>query len=419
MLRRVLCRQVAAVAVQRTPLPTNFSPSPSAFVCSRRFATATAPYTATRPVQPAATSPSHLSPTPASSASTPSSSIPDLSYISESMGVLYPLFTPTRQTLSPFLLTPDQLSFYTTHGYLSNLPCLTATQCDAILSDYKQFLQWEQTDAAEDGGSSSERRHPGLELFHEFHTNQTGDPNNVLCHGLGQWRVSPLFHDLIFHPALVVRVAQCLAACFTAIPNSPVQPVVTSTDAAVVPVSFWHDQLFAKPPKHGGNVAWHQDYSYWTRTGPCNHITVHVALDEQTLENGSLHFIPGSHKWTRTTHNPLTQQHETLPLPITDINFTNMDSIHTVLTPTERQQFKPVPALLKRGEMSIHHPYSVHGSYPNRSERARRATVVNYFVTGTQSRTEEALLAGVEAIGYGKELQSRFFPHVFKPQWLA
>ena len=293
--------------------------------------------------------------------------MPDLSYVSEPTGALYPLFPPTRETLSPYLLTPDQLASYSTNGYLSNLPCLTPQQCDAILEHYKQFLQWEQHDEPDNnssngGSGSSERRHPGLELFHEFHTNQTGDPQNVLCHGLGQWRVSPLFHDLIFHPALVVRVAQCLAACFTPIPGSPTKPVVPhASTGPVVPVSFWHDQLFAKPPKHGGNVAWHQDYSYWTRTAPCNHITVHVALDEQTLENGSLHFIPASHKWTRPTYNSTTNQQEAQPLPITDINFIDMDSIRSILTDEEKQQFKPAPALLKKGEMSIHHPLTVHG----------------------------------------------------------
>ena len=387
------------------------------FVSSRVFTSHTLPQNASRLEHPAVHEPST---TPSSATS--SSSVPDLSYVSEPMGALYPLFAPTRETLSPFLLTAEQLAFYSANGYISNLPCLTSEQCDAILAHYRQFLQWEQ-DEDNEGSSSdshSQRRHPGLELFHEFHTNQTGDPQNVLCHGLGQWRVSPLFHDLIYHPAITVRAAQCMAACFTPIPGSSVRPVVPhpSVGSAVVPVSFWHDQLFAKPPKHGGNVAWHQDFSYWTRTGPCDHITVHVALDEQTIENGSLHFIPASHNWTRTTYNPTTNQHDTHPLPITDINFTTMDSIQAVLTPHEQQHFLPIPALLRKGEMSIHHPLTVHGSYPNRSDSPRRATVVNYFVTGTQSRTDEPLLAGVEAIESGKELHGRFFPHVFKPQWL-
>ena len=47
-------------------------------------------------------------------------------------------------------------------------------------------------------------------------------------------------------------------------------------------VRFWHDQLFCKPARHGGIVAWHQDYSYWTRTQPLAHLTCWIGLDEAT-----------------------------------------------------------------------------------------------------------------------------------------
>ena len=343
--------------------------------------------------------------------------VPDLSYVSEPIGALYPLFPRCRATLSPFLLREEQLEFYKENGYISNLPALSEKQCDAILADYQQFLLWDNPTEGDSLNDSHRLQHPGMHLFHEFHSNETGDSENVLSHMLGQWRISPLFHDLIFLPALSVPSSQCMAAFFNPIPSSPLQP--SSSPEALVPVSFWHDRLFAKPPRHGGNVAWHQDYSYWTRTGPCNHITVHLALDDQTLENGSLHFIPGSHRWTRTQYNPHSQQDETLPLPVTDINFADMDSIHSTLYPTERQQFAPVPGLLKKGQISIHHPFTVHGSYPYRSNKPRRAAVVNYFVTGTRSQTDEPLLKGMEVIHKGNELKSRFFPVVFQPRWIS
>ena len=63
-------------------------------------------------------------------------------------------------------------------------------------------------------------------------------------------------------------------------------------------VRFWHDQVFCKPPRCGGPVAWHQDYSYWTRTGPMNHLTCWIALDDSDKENGCLHYIAGSHRWS-------------------------------------------------------------------------------------------------------------------------
>ena len=58
---------------------------------------------------------------------------------------------------------------------------------------------------------------------------------------------------------------------------------------------------------------------------------------------------------------------EGMPLPITDASFGDMQSIHSVLTNEERDNFKPVAGNLKRGEASFHHPLTVHGSYANKS----------------------------------------------------
>ena len=46
--------------------------------------------------------------------------------------------------------------------------------------------------------------HPRMDLLYEYHSNQSGDPNNVLVHALGHWRLTQLFHDLIFLPNVVV-----------------------------------------------------------------------------------------------------------------------------------------------------------------------------------------------------------------------
>jgi hypothetical protein len=51
------------------------------------------------------------------------------------------------------------------------------------------------------------------------------------------------------------------------------------------------------------------------------------------VENGCLHYIPGSHKWSL--------------LPITSRHFNDMESIQTVLNDEQRKQFKPTPMLLK------------------------------------------------------------------------
>ncbi|XP_066283310.1 uncharacterized protein [Branchiostoma lanceolatum] len=261
-------------------------------------------------------------------------------------------------------------------GYISNIRVLTEEQCDRILKDYEYFI-------------NPSKRHPGHAMLYEHHSNQSGDSNNVLMHGLGQWRLTRLFHDLVFLPAISVPSSQLL------------------DQEKLRPVRFWHDQMFAKPARHGGVVAWHQDYSYWTRTKPMMHLTVHIALDDQTLENGGLHFIPGSHRWHRGGK----------PLPVTDFNFKDMESIKTILTEEEIANFKPVPSGLKKGEASFHHPLTVHGSYSNRTDHPRRATVVNYFADGILSNTDEPLLDGTNLIKRDCKVEGQFYPLVFDPDW--
>jgi ectoine hydroxylase-related dioxygenase (phytanoyl-CoA dioxygenase family) len=221
--------------------------------------------------------------------------------------------------------------------------------------------------------------HPQHGLFHEFHSNEFKESNTVLFHALGAWRIARAFHDILWNPAFIVPASQLLGGA----------------------VRFWHDQLFCKPAKHGGVVAWHQDYSYWTRTEPMAHLTCWIGLDDSARENGCLHYVPGSHRWNL--------------LPITGLTG-NMDEILTVLTPKQRQAFRPVPIELKSGTCSLHHPLLVHGSYENRSERPRRATVINVFRDGVKSASDEPLLEGVPAIPKGCKIEGAFFPLLFDPQ---
>jgi hypothetical protein len=57
----------------------------------------------------------------------------------------------------------------------------------------------------------------------------------------------------------------------------------------------------------------------------------------------------------------------------------------------------------------------VHGSQENRSERSRRAAVVNYVRDGVVSSTSSPLLEGVPALKAGEALQGTFFPLLYSP----
>jgi ectoine hydroxylase-related dioxygenase (phytanoyl-CoA dioxygenase family) len=262
-----------------------------------------------------------------------------------------------------YRLTDEQVEFYEENGYLAGVRMLSDGQVERLRAELRELMNPE---------------HPRGDLWYEFHSNESRDPSRVLFHALGAWRIAPGFHDLLWNPRFTVAASQLLGGA----------------------VRFWHDQLFCKPARHGGVVAWHQDYSYWTRTTPLAHLTCWIGLDDSTRENGCVHYVPGSHRWP--------------DLPITGLAG-DMDAIRTVLTGEQREQFKPVAIELKAGECSFHHPRMIHGSYANSTDRPRRATVINVFRDGVLSNSDAPPLEGVPPIPKGEPMGGRFFPLLYDP----
>lgn len=264
-----------------------------------------------------------------------------------------------------YKLSKEQLEFFHEYGYISNIKLLEDWQVEQLNKELAEI---------------ADPAHPAHSLFYEFHSNESTDPDAVLFHALGAWRIKPGFHDVVWNPAFVAAASQLLD-------NQPIR--------------FWHDQLFCKPAHHGGVVAWHQDYSYWTCTGPMQHLTCWVALDDATTENGCLMYIPGSHKWELLDRPELAGA---------------MDGLMDFLNEEQKKAFKPVPIELKAGYATFHHPLMVHGSYENRSTRSRRAFVLNVFKEGTNSNTDEELLVGVPVIKKDQKMEGQFFPLLYDPR---
>lgn len=269
------------------------------------------------------------------------------------------LFRHDPQDREKYGLTPEQVAFYHREGYLAGVRLFDDAQVDRLREELVRM-----TDPAA----------PGNELFYEYHSNESANPAKVLFHALGAWRIQPGFHDLLWNPAFTVPASQLLGGS----------------------VRFWHDQLFCKPAKHGGVVAWHQDYSYWTRTVPMAHLTCWIGLDDSTRDNGCLFYVPRSHEWTL--------------LPITGLAG-DMTSIREALTDEQWERFEnPVAIELKKGECTFHHPLMVHGSFENITERPRRATVINVVRDGVISDSDEPLLKGIPPVPKGQPLGGQFFP---------
>jgi len=237
--------------------------------------------------------------------------IEDLSTLHQPITRLFKRPTSKDEWLS-HRLSAEQIAFYGQEGYVAGIKILTDHQVDVL------------RDALAELADPSAEPSP---LFYEYHSNESPDPSTILFHALGAWRITPGFHDVLWNPRFLVAASQLLGD---------------------KPVRFWHDQLFSKPAKKGGVVAWHQDYSYWTRTTPVAHLTCWCGLDDSTKENGCLQYIAGSQKWGL------------LPKPVIA---GELHGIKEFLNDEQRKQFEnPQFAEVKAGEAIFHHSLTLHGS---------------------------------------------------------
>jgi len=272
----------------------------------------------------------------------------------------------TAKEWEQYMLSEEQVSFFKENGYLKGIKVLTEEQVD-ILNEELVKLQ---------SISQEEKK-----LFYHYESNESEDPSKVLFHAIGGWRVTPGFHDLFWAPAYRMAAYQLLGQSFR----------------------LFHDQLFCKPAKHGGVVAWHQDFSYWTFTKPMHHLTCWIGLDDANVENGCLYFVPGSYKWGL--------------LPITGLTG-DMDAVREILNKEQLVQFdNRIANELPKGYASFHHPLTMHGSYANTSDRSRRAIVLNAMNYNTLGNTAgysrlEALKS-FPPMEQDQVLDSKFFPLLF------
>ena len=116
-------------------------------------------------------------------------------------------------------------------------------------------------------------------------------------------------------------------------------------------------KLNTKAPGGGSSVEWHQDLAFYPLTND-SALAVGLFLEDVTLENGPLQVIPKSHKGPILDHS-------------------NEEGIFCGAINPEDPNFekdKIVTITGKAGDISIHHGRILHGSAPNKSEKARLIT---------------------------------------------
>lgn len=142
-------------------------------------------------------------------------------------------------------------------------------------------------------------------------------------------------------------------------------------------IRIWHDQALIKKP-WANPTSWHLDTPYWSFSDR-RAISIWVALDDATYENGCLFFIPGSHKKT-TYQNPGIGK--------------NMGVIFDVYPGFKNT--KSVAAPMKAGSCSFHNGLTIHGAHANMTPGFRRAMTCAYMPEGNVFNGTQNILSDAQ-----------------------
>ena len=137
-------------------------------------------------------------------------------------------------------------------------------------------------------------------------------------------------------------------------------------------IALFASHYIAKPPFSGRPVLWHQDGAFWPLE-PMNVVTLWLAVDESTPENGCLRVIPGSH--TGKMHDLRRRA--------------DVDNVLGSEAAIDIDESAAVDLIMAPGDVEVHHPSIVHGSNANASPRRRCGLTVRYIPTSTRIVTDE------------------------------
>jgi hypothetical protein len=129
-------------------------------------------------------------------------------------------------------------------------------------------------------------------------------------------------------------------------------------------IVLWGSQIFCKPAGTGMAVPWHQDGHFWP-IRPLATCSVWIAIDDVTLENGAMQFVPGSQRERRLFDHVRDEGKES--------------ALNATLASDQFDLADAAVDDLKAGALSLHDVFLIHGSEPNRSRNRRAAFVIRYM----------------------------------------
>jgi chlorinating enzyme len=167
--------------------------------------------------------------------------------------------------------------------------------------------------------------------------------------------------------------------------------LLDSVEALLGPnILLYNTSFVIKEPHSKAHISWHQDLTYWGFNDD-KQVAAWIALSDATEENGCMHMIPGSHKGGQLPHK-------------TTKDSNNLLHHGQTIEGASEEQSRCIP--LNAGEASLHHGWTMHTSYPNKSDDRRIGLTINYISTDmfqTQTEHDSAMLVrGVDHYNHFK-----------------
>lgn len=138
-------------------------------------------------------------------------------------------------------------------------------------------------------------------------------------------------------------------------------------------VRVWHDQALIKEP-FGNPTAFHLDNPYWSFYSKSS-ISIWIALEDATLENGCMYFVPGTQEFATFTSVDIGKDLGGLFKLFPGMAETN-----------------PVPVPMKAGDCSFHNGLVAHGAGANMTRGRRIAMTCAYMPEGSTFNGQQNIL---------------------------
>lgn len=251
-------------------------------------------------------------------------------------------------------LTPEQIAFFHDNGFLSLDAVTTPDEVERMRAAYDRIFQ-QRAGRAEGNqfdlaGADEEGKEAALPQI------------------LGPRKYAPELADTLYETNAHAIAVQLLG------PD----------------VHFSGDHAIFKPARSGSPTPWHQDEAYWDPSTNYNSLSFWMPLQEATMENGCMQFIPGTQNQEIVPHQSIGGDTRVHGLEIVE----DVDASQAVAC--------PIPA----GGVTIHGSRTMHYTGANQSDVPRRALILGFGAPSTP-RTDGRRFPWNEAKRTAREERSR------------